>query len=146
MRVLLYSMVLYLSGIAAILYFRPSQMFRNDGRWKEFGVNSVETTRFPFWLFCIVWAVVSYGIVRLFFSDEEDHVSRARHVRGEAVAIPPIPVPQAPVQPELASGASGAAPPDASSGYYKLDTELMKQKGVPKYIYIGTEKPVDMYE
>ena len=143
MRVLLYSTVLYLFGIAAVLYVRPASMFRHDGRWKEFGVNSVETTYFPFWMFCIIWAVVAHGLVRLFCSDDAGHVMPHRY-REEVTPIAPIPVPEP--EPELASGASGAAPPDAAPGYYKLDVALMKKKGVPKYIYIGTEKPAEMYE
>ena len=133
--------MLYLFGIAAVLYARPTSMFRHDGRWKEFGVNSLETTYFPFWMFCIVWAVVAHALVRMICSDDHHGIVNAR-VPEEATAVAPIPVPE----PELASGASGAAPPEAASGYYKLDTALMKKTGVPKYIYIGTEKPAEMYE
>jgi hypothetical protein len=29
-------------------------------------------------------------------------------------------------------------------GYYKLDDAVMKDKGVPRYVYIGEEKPADL--
>jgi hypothetical protein len=62
MRVLLFSIVVYLAGIAAVLFLRPALMFDREGRWKEFGLRRDDATAFPFWLFCIVWAVVSYCI------------------------------------------------------------------------------------
>jgi hypothetical protein len=62
MRVLLFSIVVYLAGIAGVLFLRPTLMFDREGRWKEFGLRRDDATVFPFWLFCIVWAVVSYSI------------------------------------------------------------------------------------
>jgi len=128
MRVLLYSAVLYLTGVALVLYFRPSLMFKGDGRWKEFGVQGVDTTYFPFWLFCIVWAVVAHGIIHILYSDEPSPVRRA-----------PTPMPsltQRFPEPE--------ATEEARPGYYKLDNSLMKRKGVPRYIYGGEEAPADL--
>lgn len=66
MRVLLFSIVVYLAGIAGVLFLRPTLMFDREGRWKEFGLRRDDATVFPFWLFCIVWAVVSYSIGGLF--------------------------------------------------------------------------------
>lgn len=65
MRVLLFSTVVYLAGIAVILFLRPSLMFDRDGKWKEFGLRREDATIFPFWLFCIAWAFVSYFIGRV---------------------------------------------------------------------------------
>lgn len=148
MRVLLYSAVLYLLGIAVVLYLRPALMFKHNGQWKEFGVQTVDTTYFPFWLFCIIWAVVSYGFVRLFYSDGSvDAVQSAAtmasltarvHNSTSAVTVPKIPdVP-------VASGPEPEATEEAAPGYYKLDKSLMKRKGIPRYIYVGEEKPSDL--
>ena len=72
MRVLLGSTILYLAGIAVALYFRPALMFYPDGRWKEFGTTpSEDSTMFPFWLFCVVWAIASYFTMRLIFGAED---------------------------------------------------------------------------
>jgi hypothetical protein len=60
MRVLLISTLLYLSGVVVILYVRPQGMFHTDGRWKEFGLHAEDGTVFPFWMFCIAWAFISY--------------------------------------------------------------------------------------
>ena len=66
MRVLLISALLYLSGVVVMLYLRPESMFHRDGRWKEFGLHTLEGTIFPFWMFCIAWAFISYFTSSLF--------------------------------------------------------------------------------
>lgn len=61
MKTLLTSALIYLAGVAIILYLKPRLMFANDGQWKEFGLTQDSRhTWFPFWLFCIVWALLSY--------------------------------------------------------------------------------------
>ena len=151
MHVLLYSSVLYLSGIAVVLYTRPALMFRRDGRWKEFGVDGVDTTHFPFWLFCIVWAVTSYGLVRLFYSDDKGMptlVNAAPESLTARVAnLPAVAAAAAAAPPHLnASMSPPVVSEEAKPGYYRLDNSLMKRKGVPRYIYIGEEKPADLDE
>ena len=37
MRRLIVAGLIYLTGIAVILVIKPQYMFREDGRWKEFG-------------------------------------------------------------------------------------------------------------
>jgi hypothetical protein len=118
-------------------------MFRHDGRWKEFGINGVDTTWIPFWLFCIVWAVVAYAIVRMLYSDEDSAApSRSYKPRAApAVAeepLSPLPVPEA-TPAQVQENSSQGKP-----GYYKLDEAVMKDKGVPRYVYIGAEKPADV--
>jgi hypothetical protein len=135
MRVLLYSSVLYLLGIAIVLYLRPKQMFHHDGRWKEFGINGVDTTYIPFWLFCILWAVIAYAIVRLLHSDSDD--SKVA-VKNDAEPLSPLPVPKA--EPAQMQENSSQGKP----GYYKLDESMLKDKGVPRYIYVGEDKPADL--
>jgi hypothetical protein len=143
MRGLLYSAVLYLAGIAIVLYIRPELMFRRDGRWKEFGVNSLDTTYFPFWMFCIVWAVVAHAIVRLLVTDDEGIVKKvAKAAKSMAAAGLATYV----HNPPTASAAIPALEPteEAQPGYYKLDDSLMRRKGVPRYIFVGQDKPDDL--
>jgi hypothetical protein len=33
---------------------------------------------------------------------------------------------------------------EAQPGYYKLDDSLMRRKGVPRYIFVGQDKPDDL--
>ncbi len=140
MRVLLYSSVLYLTGIALILYFRPALMFKNDGRWKEFGINGVDTTICPLWLFCIVWAVLVYGLIRILYSDDTTPAvvnTTATAAVGTAInAMPSLTERIMPLAPEPTE--------EAKPGYYKLNSALMKKKGIPRYIYVGTEEPDDL--
>ena len=153
MRILLYSMVLYLMGIAILLWVRPALMFKKNGEWKEFGMNNSDTTIFPFWLFCTVWAVVTYALVSSLVSDEYmdlmKSASTATSVIASAQSATPAssPAPTLNVTAEEMGTASNAGVPDentAKPGYYKLSETVLKKKGVPRYIYIGPEKPEDM--
>ena len=128
MGVLLFSMVLYLLGIAILLFFRPQLMFRKDGSWKEFGVGGDEFTVFPFWMFCIAWAILSYGIARMSLSTTS--VAAASLAATKAVVenvVHPLPTENKP-------------------GYYKLDTSTVRKKGAPRYIYVGPDAPSDLDE
>lgn len=64
MSVLYFALAIYIIGVAIMLYIRPSTMFHPDnGTWKEFGLdNGPRSTVFPFWMFTIVWAFMSYAI------------------------------------------------------------------------------------
>jgi len=128
MGVLLLSLILYLLGIAILLFLRPQFMFHRDGSWKEFGVGGEDTTVFPLWMFCIGWAVVSYGIGRLCLG------GHTRHVVAAAAAAS-MPISSGPSQPE------GEL---TKPGYYKLNASVMRKKGVPRYIYVGAEAPDDL--
>jgi len=153
MRVLLYSAVVYLLGVAIVLYLRPSLMFKHSGEWKEFGVQGVDTTYFPFWLFCIVWAVVAHALIRIFYSDAAIDTLATATTLGSLTAQIEEPSPAhkaSPIQP-LQNSVVSATPQvpaepteEAKPGYYKLDSSLMKRKGIPRYIYVGEEKPSDL--
>jgi len=145
MRALLFSMLLYLIGVALVLFFRPQFMFYKDGRWKEFGVGYEGTTVFPFWMFCIAWAVFSYAIGRSFFGHSAALLATVAASRlSEDNAVEPLPVNVA----SSATGSSGSSSADASSpvkpGYYKLNSNASRKKGAPRYVYVGTELPDDM--
>ena len=70
MSLLVYSGLLYLLGISIILFYRPELMFNEDGKWKEFGLgrNQKQYTWMPFWMFAIMWAILSYIIVLVIVS------------------------------------------------------------------------------
>lgn len=74
MKQLLYSGILYLIGVSIILVYRPSLMFTEDGIWKEFGIgrNPEQYTWLPFWLFAIIWAILSYIIVISLLGYQDD--------------------------------------------------------------------------
>ena len=122
-------------------------MFHHDGRWKEFGVNGIETTYFPFWLFCIIWAVIAYALVRAFYSDSEPAHKENIHMVSDLAKMPvkppkpeaiqPLPVPETPAAPNPPSS-------QGKPGYYKLDEAILKEKGTPLYVYVGQEKPSDV--
>jgi hypothetical protein len=117
-------------------------MFYRDGRWKEFGLE--EGTIFPFWLFCIVWAIASYMLSWLVFGSvvlsmpHMPHMPSLREAFGqeESHAVEPLPVPR--------RNARAQAPEEATTmkpGYYRLNANATQKTGVPKYIYVGPEEP-----
>ena len=131
MRVLLYSGLLYLLGIGIILAVRPSFMFTIDGGWKEFGIgrNPEKYTVFPFWMFTLVWAVVSFFFIQLLGT--LGVLPGVEWTRIETAA----PASNG-TAPSLRSSRKG--PPELKPGYYMLNTEGTAAEGVPKYIYIGS--------
>jgi len=85
-------------------------------------------------MFCILWAVLSYGISRLVFSFGGGHGSHESHP-------PKVEAPKAEAPTPAAAPTNELTKP----GYYKLNSKLMK-KGVPRYIYVGPEIPDDFDE
>lgn len=129
MRRLIVAGLLYLTGIAIILLIKPLYMFREDGRWKEFGIgrDPANFTHVPFWLFTIIWSLLSYMVV-MFFEDalyipsNEIELPRNRmNVRNQR---------QANIAQEL------------TPGYYMLNEGATGRNGVPRYVYLGPEGPV----
>jgi hypothetical protein len=61
MNTLWFAFIIYILGMAVVLYVRPSLMF-DGGAWKEFGLTATNnnTTIFPFWMFVILWSIASY--------------------------------------------------------------------------------------
>ena len=127
MRLLIFSGLLYLAGVALVLMFRPSLMFTEDGIWKEFGIgkNPNAYTWMPFWLFCILWSILSYLICVLLADAGILPGLWVSHVEVESPTAPPAP----------------KGPKTATPGYYMLNTEGSGIEGVPKYIYIGPAAP-----
>jgi hypothetical protein len=113
--------VVYLFGIAIILSVRPEYMFTPDGLWKEFGIEKGnEYTLCPFWLFCIVWAVISYFLVIMVYTEDSDMQ------RFETIPV---------------NTRNTSEPVELPKGYYVLNNKATRLAGVPKYVYLGEEPP-----
>jgi hypothetical protein len=94
-------------------------MFDSEGNWKEFSLTlSEKHTWFPFWLFCILWAILSYAIISYFFDEPEK--SKSRTVSSKKVVE------------------------NMKPGYYVLDKNATKKEGIPRYVYLGSENPEDL--
>lgn len=66
MSIVWYALAIYIVGIAIVLYVRPAIMFRPGGTWKEFGLsNQGSYSIFPFWMFALVWAILSYAFANI---------------------------------------------------------------------------------
>jgi hypothetical protein len=126
MRLLIFSGFLYLAGVATLLLLRPTFMFTPDGIWKEFGIgrNPETHTWMPFWLFCILWALVSYITVVMLADWGFLPGLWVSHVEVETPAR------------KVSSVNKGPKP-----GYYMLNTENTGIEGVPKYVYLGPAAP-----
>ena len=124
MRRLLIAGLLYLTGIAVLLVVKPEFMFREDGSWKEFGIgrDTEYFTPFPFWLFTIVWALVSYVLV-MFIEDSFYIPSDSIEIKRNNATVRNVNQQRA-VQ-ELAPG------------YYMLNEASTGRNGVPRYVYLG---------
>jgi hypothetical protein len=134
MRVLLYSGLLYLLGVAIVLALKPSLMFTVDGAWKEFGIgrNPEKYTVFPFWMFVITWAVLSFFTIQLLGTlGVLPGVEWTRIESGGSL------------QNTTTSRSRKTGPAELKPGYYMLNTEGTAAEGVPKYIYIGSAPEED---
>ena len=126
MSILWFAFGIYIIGVAIVLYIRPGIMFREDGgAWREFGLSGKGGhTVFPFWLFAVVWAFLSYTIATI------GAIMFARiammSLRPSSSNIHPISELKPPVE------------PIATPGYYVLD---QTQAGPPRYVYFGQSLP-----
>ena len=141
MRLLVFSGLLYLAGIAILLYSKPSLMFRSDGSWKEFGIgrDANDYTWMPFWLAAILWAIVSYMTVLL----ASDSFVSGRPHPVELDDGYPRKGRRGVVNSKRATNIVNTHDRDVMPGYYILNTERTK-KGFPKYIYVGEAPPAEI--
>ena len=110
---------------------------------------------FPFWLFCIAWAVLSYCITMYFMSSKSktepaetvSHSSNSRSgkrsksgKKGRALAASEDLV--EPLPPITAKKDTKPMKP----GYYVLNDTTKNTGGAPKYVYYGAEPPEFMGE
>ena len=159
MSVLYLALAIYIVGVAVVLYIRPSTMFHPDhGTWKEFGLDSSHrNTVFPFWMFTIVWAFLSYTFASLgnvfvanvvLNSTPEGHIatpiSELRYtevapgsqvVHTEASLTPSVSRVRAPRVPKIPAP---VAPVEQLPGYYIVEPQ---PSGIPKFVYFGHQPP-----
>jgi hypothetical protein len=110
------------------------------GAWKEFGLSANHSIM-PFWMFTIIWAILSYvlgNLASVYLSGVALQSLPADIVEANISNVikpvsksPPPSLPTSVV--EAATSPSGAAP-----GYYVLETP---KTGPPKYIYFGSSPP-----
>jgi hypothetical protein len=154
MSVLYLALAIYIVGVAIVLYVRPSVMFHPDnGTWKEFGLDtSQRNTVFPFWMFTIVWAFISYALASVVLnSSPEDHIatpisevrytetpvgSQVVHTEAANISAPRVRAPRAPKLPSIATPAPALAP--QLPGYYIVEPQA---SGIPRFVYFGHEPP-----
>jgi hypothetical protein len=139
--------ILYLMGIAVVLFLKPTLMFTPDGQWKEFGIGQDESrySPFPFWLFCLAWAIVSYTLVVVLttFVGERPSVRNSRSVNAEQNVIESVRTKINSVYNQkldavdLSEGTDGLP-----NGYYVLNKKATRLSGMPKYVFIGSSPPV----
>ena len=148
MSLLIYSGLLYLIGISIILMLKPELMFSKDGAWKEFGLgrNKQTHTWMPFWLFAIMWAIISYIIVLVIASHTQtgSNIMPENQASVEIVteAIMPENVTTKSLQPTpITTSKKKITTQNMKNGYYILNEEETMKKGIPKYIYLGPEAP-----
>lgn len=135
MSVLWFALGIYIVGIAVVLFVRPTSMFSAAG-WKEFGLaNTANYTVFPFWMFAIVWAVVSYAVASLFTLTVASSVISSEDVAVNAnVNLNTIATPVSKIMPPAPSPSPSATLP----GYYILEQAA---QGPAKYVYYGPTPP-----
>ena len=155
MEILWLAIVLYSIGLGLVLHFKPAVMFNENGTWKEFGYQRSSSSRhtiFPFWLFAVSWAFVSYAVAAaitwVFPSDGMLGVASAvaaANTFGYTQAeysdseTEDIPVSQI-EEPKRGRGRPRKERP--RPGYYVVDPES-KEGGLRKYIYYGEKAPED---
>lgn len=155
MTVLWYAIGIYIVGVAVVLYIRPRTMFRENGLWREFGLaTETEQTIFPFWMFALIWAILSYSLANLisiFFASValSSNTSNTSTISSpNASFIQPISghpngimhLHQSSHQQSLPFMSTPVAPVASKTpGYYILDPYANSSH--PRYLYYGLEPP-----
>ncbi len=148
MTLLIYSGLLYLLGISIVLYFKPELMFSKEGNWKEFGLgrNKEKYTWLPFWLFAIMWAMMSYIIVLVIATHTGlGGVNYEKEINVVNEEIEVENVSQKALSNKTSLNKKIKSAEDLKEGYYILDTNETMKQGVPKYIYLGPQAPNLIY-
>jgi hypothetical protein len=147
MYLLISSGILYLIGISIVLMLKPELMFSADGKWKEFGIGRSKDkyTWLPFWLFAIMWAIISYIIVLVIASHTQvgpDVGENQASIISSTEVITPDNVTTKSLTPTpITSANKKITTQNMKNGYYILNEAETMKKGVPKYIYLGPEAP-----
>jgi hypothetical protein len=143
MHVLFLALTIYLIGTTVILYLRPSVMFHPGGTWKEFSLNpDPNHTYMPFWLFSILWALLSY-LIATFLQRRGVGASETTDFVQIEVDEAPAPVFSEP-EPEFAEAepvSKNMGLNKTRNGYYVLNTQKYSRNQVPMYVYYGDSPP-----
>lgn len=146
MRRLIVAGLLYLTGIAVILVIKPQYMFREDGRWKEFGIgrDPANFTHVPFWLFAIIWAIISYASVSII----EDTIYGNNNYNSASRQCEPCQATQVTQATQNNSrnvrnsrNSRVNSQQELTPGYYMLNEGATGRNGIPRYVYLGPEEP-----
>ena len=147
MHVLFLALTIYLIGTTVILYLRPSVMFNPGGTWKEFSLNPDPThTYMPFWLFSILWALLSYLIATFL---QRRMIGESQETTDfEPIEVAEAPTP-APLEQDVNDFMEAEAEPISKNmglnktrnGYYVLNTQKYSRNQVPMYVYYGDSPP-----
>jgi hypothetical protein len=99
-------------------------MFREDGRWKEFGIgrDTKNFTYIPFWLFTVIWALLSYMVI-MFIED-------ALYIPSDEIELPRNRV-------NVRNTRQANAVRELTPGYYMLNEGSTGRDGIPRYVYLG---------
>jgi hypothetical protein len=139
MSLLIYSGLLYLIGVSVVLALKPALMFSADGNWKEFGIGRAREryTWMPFWLFAIIWAIISYTIVLVIVGNRQENTTNTNLFNRRSS---PTSLKEA-MNYEVMDGEDmePAAKP-FRKGYYIMNVNT-KNGGTPQYIYLGPRAP-----
>lgn len=147
MYLLISSGILYLIGISIVLMLKPELMFSANGKWKEFGIGRSKDkyTWLPFWLFAVMWAIISYMIVLVIASHTQldlEVVENNVSVIPTSEVILPENITTKSLEPTpIANSKKKITSQNMKPGYYILNEAETMKKGVPKYIYLGPEAP-----
>ena len=125
-----------------MLMLKPEIMFSADGKWKEFGIGRGKEryTWLPFWLFAIMWAIMSYMVVLVIASHTEYGTNSEMPIANEIIMPENVTTKSLSPTP-IAHSTQKLTSHDMKKGYYILNTEETMKKGIPKYIYLGPEAP-----
>jgi hypothetical protein len=127
--------IIYLLGIALVLFIKPNLMFTPDGQWKEFGIGQREDrySPFPFWLFCFVWAIISYMLVVLITNLLEPKNSYNDSIKRRNNT------PSAEFDDDMYDFDGDVK--KLPKGYYVLNKKATRLSGIPKYVFLGENEP-----
>jgi hypothetical protein len=143
MRRLIIAGLVYLTGIAVILVIKPQYMFREDGRWKEFGIgrDPANFTHVPFWLFAIIWAIISYAAVSIIEDSIYGESGSTVHCEPCQSAQLTQNIPRNARNSKNVKNSRVNSQPELTPGYYMLNEGATGRNGVPRYVYLGPEEP-----
>ena len=135
--------VVYLLGVGAVLFIKPTLMFTPDGQWKEFGIgqNPERYSPFPFWLFCLTWAIISYLLILLLTPLKDVNLKLRKNNSSINLPTTRPKMNEAELDVDYAENGEADETFELPKGYYVLNKRATKLAGVPKYVYIGAEQP-----